>query len=377
MKMIKQIPLTKPQREIMSEFYTLEPTKVIYTKSERDDIWNKAKKRKQDIDFKKLEKKCPALAHQIIRSYTDGNNIQSAVFSECVYAQTLANMLGLHQFVNCYEETGFIPSEIENLLASYHLVPRYVYSSFDKKRMLIQAGGCGGIDSALITVIDLQIYTIEFKEQGAKTSEPDLPKYKEDGKLQITKTFLTKYPQFEQMLKEQKNLNFFDTMGHNVHDFSEESINIAVSNNYTKKYADVVCTEDVSGYLVMLPVNQISQWALIEGEIRPTGRNAYDVWTPLALKRFLSEKKAVIKGSSVGIDLSALTPAKGRGGTDEVSRYKINPLFFVYKEDCTIRGNMVSFDISDVRQLNPTIAGKMFFGDLDYNKVAEYYKKMF
>ena len=30
--------------------------------------------------------------------------------------------------------------------------------------MLMQAGGCKGIDSALITVIDLNIYTIEFNE---------------------------------------------------------------------------------------------------------------------------------------------------------------------------------------------------------------------
>ena len=74
--------------------------------------------------------------------------------------------------------------------------------------MLIQAGGCGGIDSALITVMDLNVYTIEFKEPGAKTSEPDLPKYGEDGKIVITDDFISRYPQFEAMLREQKDLNF-------------------------------------------------------------------------------------------------------------------------------------------------------------------------
>ena len=98
----------------------------------------------------------------------------------------------------------------------------------DGRRMLIQAGGCGGVDSALITVFDLKIFTIEFKEPGAKTSEPDLPKYGEDGILKITEEFLAQYPQFSAMLYEQAGLNFFEVMGSNVNDFSPESINQAI-----------------------------------------------------------------------------------------------------------------------------------------------------
>ena len=123
------------------------------------------------------------MEHQIRKSIESGNNIQPAVFSECAYAQTFANMLKLDLFVNCTDEPDFIPQEVASLIHSYNLVPRYVYSTKDKRRMLIQAGSCEGIDSALITVIDLVIYTIEFKEPGAKVSEPDLPKYGEDGKL--------------------------------------------------------------------------------------------------------------------------------------------------------------------------------------------------
>lgn len=371
------IPLTKPQKEIMSEFYSTPKTKVIYTKTERSELWCRAIGRSNESDFEKLENDCPALAHQIKRSYETGNNIQSAVFSECVYAQTFANMLLLNKFVNCYEVLDFIPNEIRNLLASYNLKPRYVYSTEDKRRMLIQAGGCHGIDSALITVIDLQIYTIEFKEPSAKTSEPDLPKYGEDGKLLVTCDFLSRYPQFKEMLSEQHNLNFFERMGSNIHNFSKESINIAVSNNYTKKYADVVCTEDTSGYLVMLPINQISLWAEIEGEIRPAGRNHYNVWTPNALMKFLLQKNAIIENERVSIPNSSLDDRKERGGAGKVSGYKINSLFFVYKEDCTIVNNIISFDISKVQQLNPTIAGKMFFKTLNHDKVCEYYKNLF
>ncbi len=317
------------------------------------------------------------MEHQIQKSYQDGNNIQSAVFSECVYAQTFANMLKLDKFVNCFEELDFIPADVENLIKSYNLVPRYVYSTLDKRRMLIQAGGCGGIDSALITVIDLVIYTIEFKEPGAKASEHDLPKYDEDGKIKITQDFLTRYPQFEAMLQEQKNLNFFDVMGHNINSFSEESVNIAVSNNYTKKYADVICTEDTCGYLVMLPANQVQLWADIQGEIRPAGRNHFKVWTPAALSKLLLNYDPDIIGAKVTIEKSKLEIRTERGGNGKISGYKLTPLFFVYAKDCEDDGKNISFDILKVQQLNPTIAAKMFFKTLKYSETKSYYEKFF
>lgn len=367
------IPLSKLQKEIMSEFYSVEKTKVIFNKNERAIIWGKATSREKLSDISLIEKKCPALAHQIKKSYESGKNIQSAVFSECVYAQTLANMLGLVKFTNCSEHKDCIPNDVNKLLKSYFLYPRYVYSDTSENRILIQAGGCNGIDSALITVIDLNIYTIEFKEPGAKTSEPDLPKYKEDGNLLITEDFLQRYPQFKEMLEEQKGLNFFNVMGSNINKFSKESINIAVSNNYTKKYADVICTEDTEGYLVMLPVNQVSIWADIEGEIRPAGRNHYNVWTPNALKRFLEEKDANFTNNKVTVSIDKLGIRTQRGGNKKISGYKINPLFFVYIEDCIIKNEMVTFYLDKVQQLNPTIAGKMFFKTLNYNKVKNYY----
>lgn len=373
---MKKIPLTKLQKEIMEEFYSYSPLKVIYNKRERNKLW-KLTTARQNINFEEIRKNCPALAHQIEKSYDSGHNIQSAVFSECVYAQTFANMFNLKVFTNCLENHSFIPENVLSLLKSYSLYPRYAYSNNDKSRMLIQAGGCNGIDSALITIIDLNIYTIEFKEPGAKTSEPDLPKYKEDGNLLVTAEFLERYPQFKEMLEEQKNLNFFSKIGSNENNFSVESVNIAVTNNYTKKYADVICTEDVDGYLVMLPVNQISLWAEIVGEIRPAGRNHYNVWTPKALKKFIEEKGGTINDNLVSINKNNLTFRKERGGNHRVSGYKINPLFFVYLKHCAYNGDIVSFDLNKVQQLNPTITGKMFFKKLKYSNVRDYYKKLY
>lgn len=371
--MKQHIPLAKPQREIMGEFYRIKPTRVIFDKRERKDLWSKATKH-EDFDLRKTREVCPALVHQIERSYDNGDNIQSAVFSECVYAQTLANMFGLIVFVNCYEDAHFVPDNVLSLLHSYNLVARYAYSTKDKRRMLIEAGGHGGIDSALLTVIDLNVYTIEFKEPYSKTSEPDLPSYTESGRLRITDEFITVYPQFKPMLAEQKGLNFFDNMGHNINDFSDESIQCAVNNNYVgKKFADVICTEDKKGYLVMMPSNQVSVWAKLQGEIRPSGRNNFTVWTPLALERFLSDMGGTVQDGTVSIALDKVVPRKERGGDGKVSGYKINPLFFVRIEHCTVTSGIVSFDLRYVRQLKPTIAAKMDFRGLEYTKGRKYY----
>lgn len=368
------IPLTFAQREIMSEFYKAEREHVLLDKSERMGLWKMAKCGVVPSDVMRLfDRRCPALSHQIRKHGSDGSNVQSAVFSECVYAQALANVFVLPVFRNCLEDASFLPASVIRLLDSYCLVPRYAYASADGRRMLIQAGGCGGVDSALITVIDFKVFTIEFKEPGAKTSEPDLPKYGEDGLLRVTEAFLSRYPQFGPMLSEQTHLNFFDAMGHNVNEFSYESVNVAVTSNYnTKKFADVVCTESEEAHLVMIPVNHVEMWARIEGEIRPAGRNHYAVWTPCALRRFLRNAGATEDGGIVTMPAERLKAVSPRGGVG-VSRYKINPLFFVYASDCLIEHGIATFRFDSVRQLNPTIAGKMFFEGLRYDEVRNHY----
>ncbi len=370
----KKIPLTKQQKEIMQEFYSIARTEVIFDKSERDNLWRLATKRSSALDLQDLKTRCPALEHQIRKSFEQRRNIQSAVFSECVYAQTLANMLKLDLFVNCSETPDFIPLGVVNLIGSYHLVPRYVYSTKDKNRMLIQAGSCEGVDSALISVIDVVVYTIEFKEPNAKTSEPDLPGYGEDGKLKITKKFLKDYPQFSAMLNEQKDLNFFLNIGHNINTFSNESITKAVQSNYAKKYLDVLCTEDIDGCFVMMPANHVQLWAELEGEIRPAGRNHLKVWTPRALRRLMLQYNPSIDGTIVKLEKSKLEVRKQRGGAGKVSGYKITSLFFIYAKDCDDDGVNITFDIAKVRQLKPTIAGKMFFRTLKYDEVKSYYR---
>lgn len=117
---MNDILLTKSQKEIMEVFFSYSPSKIIFNKKERNKLW-KIASAKENLDINSIKLKCPALAHQIEKSYNANSNIQSAVFSECVYAQTLANMMGFDIFINCFEDYQFIPNNILLLLKSHNL----------------------------------------------------------------------------------------------------------------------------------------------------------------------------------------------------------------------------------------------------------------
>jgi hypothetical protein len=149
-----------------------------------------------------------------------------------------------------------------------------------------------------------------------------------------------------------------------------------VSENYAgEKFADFICTEDESGFLVMLRSKDVSQWATLEGEIRPSGRNHAKVWTPKRLLTVLNGKGALISNSKIVIAASELKPANARGSS-EVSRLKIDPAFFVYLKDVKKIGENFSFDINNVRQLIPSITAKMNFKNLYLSDVKSYYSEL-
>jgi hypothetical protein len=323
-----------------------------------------------------LDAKCPALLAELTKALENKHLVQSAVFSECVYSQTLANMMGLTIFNNHSKNPDCLNSDLSKILETNNLKPRYVYMSPDKSRVLIQAGGNAGIDSALIGSDTGKLFTIEFKEPGAKTSEPDLPAYGENGNLVDDAGFLKRNPQFELMLQEQikKGLNFWKVMGSNVNDFSNESIQVAVSENYTsKKFADTICVEDKYGYLTMIPANQADLWSQNQGEIRPAGRNSYKVWTPKALESFILDAGGTIVKGEVIMPAESMATASRRGGTVEVGRYKVNSVFYVKVQHVTNVQGWLYFSLDKVKQLKPTITAKMFFVNLMHSQVKAHY----
>jgi hypothetical protein len=367
--------LSKDQADLLNRFYSIDISQVPLRKSARDSIWESFKKTKQIENEIHLLNTCPALVAELHKSIDTGNNVQSAVFSECVYAQTIANHFRLPIFRNqSASPFDFLKTEVTEL-NKMGLTARYTYSNKEETLILVQAGGSGGVDSALIFRKEGKVFAIEFKEPGAKTTEADLPKYGEDGFLKPSDAFTKKHPQFTSMIEEQfaKDLNFFEAQGSNINVFSKESLKVAVNGNYQGiKFADAICTEDSLGNLTIIPSDQIDKWATIEGEIRPAGRNPYKVWTPIHLRKKLSELGGKESNGTASLPMKVLVPAKPRGGTG-ISRYKIDSLFFVRALDVEVKGSLAVFNVGDVRQLNPTITAKMFFKNLNARDVKTYY----
>jgi len=370
------LKLSAKQRVVLSDFYSKPSTKVAFNTAERREIWDEFKSHRKIGKFRYLEEVVPAIFAEINKALINEKNIQPAVFSECVYAQAFANKFDLSVFENHINSQGikFDFSGIE-IPGAEDLTIRYSYSRSDKKISLVQAGGAGGVDCALISFEKKIATMIELKEPYARTSAPDLPKYREDGFLVSSDKFVRENPQFKSMLEEQikKRFNVFEHLGNNQSDFSAESIESAVTENYSgEKFADFICTEDSSGYLVLIPSSHVAKWAELEGELRPTGRNSYPVWTPNKLLSVLKEKGGSVQTDTVTMPLSSFKQSKARGG-ENISRFKISPLFFVRSEDVENTKGTVTFKLDAVKQNIPDITAKINFKSLEVSKVKKFY----
>ena len=372
------IILTDLQKKLMAYFYQTPELKISLNKAERKNIWDDFVKNRDITNISHLEKEVPALYFEMEKALTQDQNIQPAVFSECVYAQALAAKFNLSKFESYLDHVSIdLVGKPESLEKNPKLSVRYSYSSPNGNEILYQAGGAGAVDCAFKTELHEDLAMIELKEPYARTSEPDLPKYGENGLIVSSSDFEEAYPQFKKMLDEQldQGLNVFEHVGNNISNFSTESLVKAVTENYAgKKYAHVICTEDKQGRLVMLPSNDVARWAKLEGEIRPSGRNSYKVWTPDHLRRVLIKLGATFRNELVTIPLATLKTSKARGNSN-ISRYKIDPFFFIRKNEVKINGDFAQFSLHSIRQLNPSITAKMKFEGLVIRDIQKFYSE--
>lgn len=365
------------------DYYSKNLIDVVLTKKHRMKIWNNIK-RNGDITYYDVYKnKFPALFNEISSARIDSRNVQSAIFSECVYAQKFAELYQLACF-EIFDENGSILikndqyQHIINIAKKSKMTPRYIYYSTDQERFLIQAGGPNAVDSVYIDIKNEVTIYIEFKESVAKTSEIDLPKYTENGNFVIDSEFTLENIHFSDMLKdlETNSTNFWESMGSNIHEFKEESVIKAVLGNYGtgKKFADFIVTEDAKGKLTLIPIEAVIYVADIVGEVRPAGRNAYKPFTPEKLKEFILEQGGSIICESVTMPKNSLKGKKQRGGS-AISRYKINSIFFLRSESIAFEGDIAKFNLGDVLQVKATISAHMRFKKLSAESLRVEYLK--
>lgn len=374
------IKLTNFQKYILEKFYSGVPKKVAISMELRKSIWEDFKINRSINNYNNLKEAVPAIYFEMEKSLDSGRKIQAGVFSECVYSQAIAEKLELNVFNN-HIDNKIDTKKFSNTIADklQHMNTRYSYAGNTKQMTLLQAGGANEVDCALISEEFENVAMIELKEPYARTSQPDLPRYGEDGFLITTEKFEKKNPQFRSMLQEliEEKFNVFDHTGNNYHKFKPESIFTAVSENYSgTKFADFICTEDLNGELVLIATTDITRWAKLEGELRPTGRNSYKVWTPEKLKATLNEKHAIMKSDVVTMKLSEMKARPERGG-DGISGWKISPMFFVKLENLRIEDDNVVFNIKNVKQNISDVTAKIDLRAVSHSEVQKYYLERF
>ena len=98
--------LSDAQKIVLADFYRGPSIKVAFNTIERKKIWNEFKKDRNIKKYVYLEKTAPAIFAELNKSLENKKNIQSAVFSECVYAQALADKFNLSIFENHINNLG-------------------------------------------------------------------------------------------------------------------------------------------------------------------------------------------------------------------------------------------------------------------------------
>jgi hypothetical protein len=268
---------------------------------------------------------------------------------------------------------------------------RYIFSNEDKTRFLVQAGGPNSVDALLVDLQNGTNTKIEFKEAAAKTSEPDL-EYDESGFVQKSQKIEDIYPQFVPMLEEAiaQSVNVFELANSNTKNFvnfTDESITWALDGNFAgNRAADVICTEDRAGRLVMMLPQDIKKFvdsskngksAGIKGEIRSAGKNHYEVWSKLELAKAIEKLGGAITDETVAnVPVGKLLSSNASGNESLVSRLKISSIFFIRPDDVVFGHQYASFKLTDVRQIRATISAHMFFRKLDVSSVMEHYKSI-
>jgi hypothetical protein len=86
----------------------------------------------------------------------------------------------------------------------------------------------------------------------------------------------------------------------------------------------------------------------------------------------VKEKGGSVQADTVSMSLSSFKQSKARGG-ENISRFKLSPLFFVRSEDVENTKGTVTFKLDAVEQNIPDITTKINFKNLDVSKVKKFY----
>lgn len=309
-----------------------------------------------------LEKSRSAIA-EFEKQFNRGLALQPAILSECFVSETLANALGLNNFLDADEKFENIPSQLfEALIRSRggdleQALPRYIYHNDRSTIVLLQYGDSSSIDAVFVK--DGYRVRLEIKEEKAKLGEYDL-NYNEDGLLLPTPNISENHPEYIRFIDIfNQETDIFSHMGSNfrIGDYLDDALlETIVERVFDTRRIDLYILQK-GEKIFSVPTNYLLSCvdATRGSEIRTAGRNSYRVFTPNRLETIIYEQGGNIIDDIVTLPYDSENETRGRGMMT-ISRYKINSLFFVKYEDVEINDEVVSFPLNKIKQNKATIS---------------------
>lgn len=353
--------LTKSEIKYLEDIY-----KKQYL-SFKDDIlgFEKSNLKVSEI-FKKVKHK--GVYSEISKKLRDNEALQPGIITECVIAQSLAQLMGLKSFHDF--ESGGVLGIADIPKACFELVrqkrdticaARYLYyNKNDADKFIIQYGNPKGSDISII--ICLNEIIIEVKDMPALLGDKDL-KYNDDGKIIITEE-IKEIPIYVDIINDFNNkTSIIEEMGSN---YPLLSINedIATRNQFFNEFfemsnIDILITMKKDE---LIAIRKEDIFYIFEdgeplistkgSEIRTTGKNNLPVFTETYLNNILQEKNIDVVEGLCYVEKSNQKVQgykKGRG-TTKITRFGINNSFFVRVEDIIEKDDYLIFPYKAIKQ---------------------------
>lgn len=318
--------------------------------------------------IKSLISKLKAGKNEIQKQITNQRALQSGILAECVFIQTLADMLNINQFCDL-EDDSTIPNEVSYNLnkvqskAKAGNTVRYVYyNSNDYNNIIFQCGNPYSVGDAT-AIINGERVVIEIKDIIALLQDKDL-EYDEDGHILITEELEHSFSDYIPFINDfNSRTTMFNEFGHNCPILSNADVTTKQHflSSYTNSSPTDILMTSYKNKLVAIKscdlTKTLSDGSLVlstkGSEIRTTGKNSTKVFTPNYLMNVLSELDVTVIDDMCYIDKKNTKVkgfVKGRG-TTKATRFKINNCFFVRNDGSLIDcGDYYKFNIKDILQ---------------------------
>lgn len=308
-------------------------------------------------------KKVKSVRAEIERQFEIKKKLQAGTLCECVMAETIAYMYKLDFFADVFHTyIRELPANILYRLRDDNnkILCRYIYyNKEDLDTFLIQYGNPTRYDADLY--INKRIVKLEFKDKVARAGEKET-EYNDEGKLVYSEKFLLENSEYIPLIEQfNKENNIIDLVSN--YEIKAEKDRKAILKAYFRNlgFEALVSLDDNSQLVVITeeciePGNDKEILSLEGSEIRRTGKNPYNVFTPQLLLTSIEKIGGKLINGYVKISVGKMTDRTRDG---KVTGKKINHLFFVRIKNIKKEAGFYVFLLNDVKQIKPTLCVHM------------------